>query len=118
MASFFPAGSGAARRSGFAKRMSSHLAAALVVFALLQIFVVAATGGSLLLHLGIIVALAGFTVLARTLEHRWSILAESGLPRSQLAARFRADLIRLWSVGLLVPLLWFPIDRVADMLLG
>ena len=48
-----------AERKGFAKRISSHLAAALVVFCLAQIFIVAKMGGSLALHLGIIVAIGG-----------------------------------------------------------
>ena len=69
-----------AERKGFAKRISSHLAAALVVFCLAQIFIVAKMGGSLALHLGIIVAIGGYAVAARGLERRWQMLDASGLP--------------------------------------
>ena len=58
----------AARRNGsFAKRISSHLAAALVIFCLLQIFIVAKMGGSLVLHLGVIVAIGAVSYTHLTL---------------------------------------------------
>lgn len=103
---------------GFAKRVSSHLAAALVVFALLQIFVVARMGGSLILHLGIIAAIGGFAIAARGLEHRWAMLDGSGLSESGLGLRFRRDMLTLWSASLLGPLLWIPVALVMRALFG
>ncbi|CAN5364776.1 hypothetical protein BH10PSE12_BH10PSE12_27820 [soil metagenome] len=118
MASLFQNRSSSAQAAEYDKRMSSHLAGALVIFALLQIFVVARMGGSLLLHLGIIIAIALFATAARTLERRWVILAQSGLPSAGLATRFRIDLLQLWATSLLTPLLWIPVSVVTNFLFG
>ena len=118
MASVLGNGMGDGRSSGFAKRVSSQLAAALVTFALLQIFVVARMGGSLILHLGIIVAIGGFALAARTLEHRWSMLDGGTLSHSGLALRFRRDMLTLWSASLLGPMLWIPVALVMRALFG
>lgn len=106
------------RNTGFAKRVSSHLAAALVVFCLLQIFIVAKMGGSLVLHLGIIVAIAGFAIAARGLERRWQMLERGGLSQSGLRVRFRRDLLQLWGASILGALLWIPVAIIFRTLFG
>ena len=106
------------RGKGFSGRISSHLAAALVVFCLSQIFIVAKMGGSLVLHLGIIVAIGGFAVAARGLERRWQMLDASGLPRQGLHTRFRRDLLQVWSVSILGALLWIPVAIIYHFLFG
>ena len=98
--------------------MSSHLAAALVIFCLLQIFIVAKMGGSLLLHLGIIVAIGGFAVAARGLERRWELLDRSGLPTHGLDLRFRRDLVQLWAASIGGGLLWIPVAIIFRALFG
>lgn len=98
--------------------MSTHLAAALVVFCLLQIFIVARMGGSLLLHLGIIVAIGGFAVAARGLERRWELLDGSGLSSHGLETRFRRDLVQLWSASIIGGLLWIPVAIIFRALFG
>lgn len=108
----------AARRGGFAKRISTHLAAALVAFCLLQIFIVAKMGGSLVLHLGIIVAIGGYAIAARGLERRWHMLEQGGFSHSGLALRFRRDLLQLWSASLLGALLWIPVAIIFRFLFG
>lgn len=105
-------------RNGYARRMSSHLAAALVVFCLLQIFIVARMGGSLILHLGIIVAIGAFAFAARGLEQRWDHLGQSSLSSNDLALRFRRDLLQLWSVSIAGGLLWIPIAIIFRALFG
>lgn len=105
-------------RTTYAKRISSHLAAALVTFALLQIFIIAKTGGSLVLHLGIIVAIGFFAMAARALEHRWVMLDQGGLPAAGLALRFRRDLIQLWGVSLFGAMLWIPVAIIYRALFG
>lgn len=105
-------------RTGHAKRMSTHLAIALVVFCLLQIFIVAKMGGSLLLHLGIIIAIGGFAVAARGLERRWEMLDRSSLSAHGLALRFRRDLLQLWSATLIGALLWIPVSIIFRALFG
>ncbi|KKW94170.1 hypothetical protein YP76_03950 [Sphingobium chungbukense] len=109
---------GAPHRTGYARRMSSHLAAALVVFCLLQIFIVAKMGGSLLLHLGIIIAIGGFAIAARGLERRWEMLDQSGLSAHGLAVRFRRDLLQLWSASIMGGLLWIPVAIIFRALFG
>lgn len=105
-------------RTGHARRMSSHLATALVVFCLLQIVIVAKMGGSLLLHLGVIIAIGGFALAARGLERRWEMLDQSGLPTQGLALRFRRDLLQLWSATIVGALLWIPVAIIFRALFG
>lgn len=104
--------------NGYARRMSSHLAAALVVFCLLQIFIVAKMGGSLILHLGIIVAIGAFAFAARGLERRWELLGQSNLSSSSLALRYRRDLLQLWLVSITGGLLWVPVAIIFRALFG
>lgn len=118
MASAFDSDTLAPSRTNYAKRVSSHLAAALVIFALLQIFIIAKTGGSLILHLGIIVAIGGFGMAARALEHRWAMLERGGLPTAGLALRFRRDLIQLWGVSIFGAILWIPVAIIYRALFG
>jgi hypothetical protein len=106
------------RDASFAKRISSHLAAALVVFCLLQIFIVAKMGGSLVLHLGVIIAIGGFAVAARGLERRWQMIEHAGLSHSGLALRFRRDVLQLWGASLIGALLWIPVAIVYHALFG
>lgn len=105
-------------RKGFAKRMSTHLAAALVLFSLLQIGIVAKMGGSLVLHLGIIVAIGGYALAARGLERRWTLLEQGGLAQSGLALRFRRDVLQLWAASVVGALLWIPVAIIYRFLFG
>lgn len=107
-----------AQGKGFAKRISSHLAAALVVFCLAQIFVVAKMGGSLVLHLGIIVAIGGYGIAARGLERRWQMLEQGGLSQHGLTLRFRRDILQLWGASILGALLWIPVAIIFRFLFG
>jgi hypothetical protein len=116
MASIFT--SGATGSESHVRRISRHIASALVVFAVLQIFVVAMLGGSLLLHFGIIVSLGLFAVMGRALERRWTRLSAGNLPEAGLATRFRMDILTLWGLSLLAPMLWIPVKTVADALFG
>lgn len=102
----------------YAKRVSSHLAAALVIFALLQIFIIAKLGGSLVLHLGIVVAIGGFAMAARALEQRWATLERAALPTARLAPIFRRDLLFLWGCSLFGAMLWIPVALIYGALFG
>ena len=118
MATLFKHGSAQAGGVSYAKRMSSHLAAALVIFCLLQIGIVARMGGSLILHLGIIAAIGGFAVAARGLERRWEMLDQSGLARHGLDLRFRRDAVQLWLASIGCGLLWIPVTFIFRVLFG
>ncbi|MGC4250822.1 MAG: hypothetical protein QM605_04970 [Sphingobium sp.] len=104
--------------ASFARRISSHLAAALVVFCLLQIFIVAKMGGSLVLHLGIIVAIGGFAVAARRLERRWQTIEQGGLSHGGLALRFRRNVLQLWAASLIGALMWIPVAVIYHAVFG
>lgn len=105
-------------RVDYAKRISTHLAAALVAFCLLQIFIVARMGGSLVLHLGIIVAIGGYAIAARGLERRWQMLDTGGLSSGSKNLRFRRDVMQLWGASLIGALLWIPVTIIFHALFG
>lgn len=98
--------------------MSSHLALALVAFCLLQIGIVARMGGSLVLHLTLIIAIGGFAVMARGVERRWEILDESGLSMTGLDVRFRRDVAQVWLTSIISSLLWIPVAIIFRFLFG
>lgn len=118
MATLLKNGSAQASSNGYAKRMSTHLASALVIFCLLQIGIVARTGGSLILHLGIIIAIGGFAMAARGLERRWEMLDGSGLSGHGLDLRFRRDVVQLWIASIGSALLWIPVAIIFRCLFG
>lgn len=103
---------------GYSRRISRHLAGALLMFALLQIGVVCRMGGSLALHLGIIMAIGGFAYAGHALERRWADLDRAALSQADLSTRYRIDLLQLWSVSLLGPLLWAPVAIVTAAIFG
>ncbi|MFB0873794.1 MULTISPECIES: hypothetical protein [unclassified Sphingobium] len=111
-------GNGAHPRKSFAKRISTHLAAALVVFCLAQIGIVAKMGGSLVLHLGIIVAIGGYAIAARGLERRWRMLERGTLSASSLATRYRVDVAQIWAASIVGALLWIPVGIIYRFLFG
>lgn len=117
MASMFPTRSVAHDGTvDYAKKMSSHVAAALVFFAVLQIAVVAKSGGSLLMHFGIFLAIGGFSIAARGLEQRWSHLGQQDAGTDLLKAQFHADLLPLWGASLVAPFLWIPVAMAGRLL--
>lgn len=118
MASLFKNVSAQASGACYAKRMSTHLAAALIMFCVLQIGIVARMGGSLVLHLAIIIAIGGFGVAARGLERRWEMLDESGLSGRGLDLRFRRDVIQVWLASIGSGLLWLPVAIIFHFLFG
>lgn len=104
---------------GWYQRMSNNLAAALVTFAGLQIFVISAivaTGATTLLyHIGIAILIVAVIPAARNLERRWEVLSQSDLPANGLAVRFRMDQLKLWAATLLLPLGWIPVGAALQM---
>ena len=118
MATAFNSGSARAHGGRYAKRMSSHLAAALVVFCLIQIGIVARMGGSLILHLALIAAIGGYAIISRRMERRWEMLDESGLSMSGLGLRFRRDVTQVWVSSIACSLLWIPVAIIFNFLFG
>ena len=91
------------------RAVSNHLAAALLVFTLLQMLVINATGGGLPCHLGALVMTALFAIGVRHIERLWL----TNRPRSITSLRgrhcFRRDMALLWVAGVALPFLWAPV---------
>ncbi|MBB6124168.1 hypothetical protein [Sphingobium subterraneum] len=89
--------------------MSNHLAAALLVFTLLQMVIINATGGGLPCHMGALVMTGLFAMGVRQVEHVWL----TNRPRSVTSLRgrfyFRRDMGLLWTTGVALPFLWAPV---------
>jgi hypothetical protein len=120
MASMFPVlRTTAGSSKSWHRRMSNNLAAALVTFAGLQIFVISAvvaTGATTLLyHIGIAILIAAVIPAARNIERRWETLSQSDLSHHGLAVRFRMDQLKLWTGALLLPLGWIPVGAALRM---
>lgn len=84
--------------NSFGKRMSNHIAYALVVYTLLLIFEVSPqmeSGGLSILPYFLLVVLVGLAILpCRNLERRWKAIDARG--DSDVGGAFRRDAILLW----------------------
>ncbi len=92
------------------RRMTVHAAAALLAFAVLQIWLVtsaiAAGAPSVLIAVALVMLLALAVPTARMTERRWYHLSRQALASWGLHARFRRDVRRLWVAALTLPFLW------------
>lgn len=82
------------------RRISNHVAYALLAYTGLQIFVVMGAinddGMSILPYLGLI-ALVGIVIpICRRMEKRWQALGRSELPESSLMRIYRGDRLGIW----------------------
>jgi len=91
------------------KRMSDHVAYALLVYTGLQIFVTMTAlksghGGSILPYFALIVLVAAIIPGARWIEGRWTSLGNAEAADPQLAGDFKRDRLALWLCALGLPL--------------
>lgn len=89
-----------APESVWEKRISNHVAYALLMYTGLQIFVVMQAirgdGASILPYMGL-VALVGIVIpLCRRMEKRWQRLARSGASEETLLSAYRGDRLGIW----------------------
>src|SRR3546814_10126044 len=95
---------------GCGRRMTFHAAAALLVFASLQVWLVssaiAAGAPSAFIVVALVILLALGVPAARITERRWYHLSRQALASWGLHARFRRDVRRLWVAALALPFLW------------
>ena len=91
-------------------QMSRHAAVAVLVFAVMQIWLVSAAieaGAPRGISVGAMIALLALALpYARITERRWQRLGQQALPSPALMDRFRADLRRLWLLTAIVPAMW------------
>ncbi len=113
MASKAHSGARVREASSFGKRMSTHIAYALVVYTLLLIFEVSPqmeSSGMSILPYFLLVVLVGFAILpCRRLEHRWKAI--DARQETGVEGEFRRDAILLWlgAIGgptLLMAIIW------------
>lgn len=98
---------GTVRPVDWRKRMSDHIAYALLVYTALQIFVTMGAlrgeGASLLPYLALIVLVAAIIPACRRFERRWNRLSDAQATDPSLAACFRRDRTLLWALAIGLP---------------
>lgn len=91
------------------KRMSDHIAAALLIYTGLHIFVTMKSlnshGDSILPYFGLVFLVGAVIPACRLFEKRWERLVASGAPDGELRGLFRRDLVVLWGAALSLPLI-------------
>jgi K+-transporting ATPase A subunit len=92
----------------YSKRMSDHVAVALVLYTLMLIFIVTPTieskGTSILPYFMLVVFVGAVIPACRALERRWQALDASELNHDGLEARFGVDLAKLWVAAAAIPI--------------
>jgi uncharacterized membrane protein len=92
-------------RKNYAKRISNNIAAALVVYTLLLIFIATPamdSGASMWPFLILVLLVAAVIPYFRKIDRRWQALDASGA--SNLVSLFAFDRIKLWVLTLAIPL--------------
>lgn len=96
--------------ASLSRRMAIHIAVALMVFTLIQLWATAiaidAGGPRWMPFIGLAVLVLGAIPAARILEQRWRNFTNGALPNRKLVSTYRRDLTLLWFGAILVPLLW------------
>jgi hypothetical protein len=91
------------------RRMSDHVAYALLVYTGLQIFVtmgaLKSEHGSILPYFGLVLLVVAIIPGCRMFEQRWERLAEGDASSDELAPRFTRDVIVLWVAAIGLPFL-------------
>ena len=89
------------------KRMSDHVAFALLVYTGLQIvsmqFIHSGSSGSLMPYFALIVLVAAIIPGARWIEGRWSGLSDEAAADPALAGDFKRDRLALWLCAIGLP---------------
>jgi len=94
-------------RVDWRRRMSDHIAYALLVYTALQIFVtigaLKAHGGSLLPYLALIILVVAIIPACRLFEARWNRLTEEEAHDPALAPDYARDRLALWLLAIGLP---------------
>jgi hypothetical protein len=92
----------------YAKRISDHVAVALVVYTLALIFITSpamkSEGTSILPYFALVGFVAMVIPACRNMERRWQEM-EKGGTEGNLDTRFTADRIKLWGAAIGIPIL-------------
>jgi hypothetical protein len=97
-----------ARRLG--NQMTRHVAAALLLFTVVQIWLVSAAidAGSprTITIAAMVILVVAALPYARITERRWQTLGQQALPSPALMDRFRSDSRRVWLLAASIPAVW------------
>jgi hypothetical protein len=89
------------------RKMSDHIAYALLVYTGLQIFVtmgaLRSTGGSLLPYLALVILVIAIIPACRNYERRWNRLNDDQAHDPAMAVAFRHDRMWLWLLAIGLP---------------
>ena len=89
------------------KRMSDHIAAALLIYTALHIIVtmqaIKGEGGSILPYFGLVLLVGAIIPGCRLFEKRWERLAASGAADDRLRTLFVRDALYLWTAAIGLP---------------
>ena len=110
-----------ARPLDWRKKMSDHIAFALLVYTGLQIFVTmsalhGSAGGSLLPYFALIILVIAIIPACRLFERRWNRLTEVQAHDPALRRYFRRDLLVLWLLAIGLPFLVTGMFKLLAML--
>lgn len=91
----------------YSKRMSDHVAIALVVYTLALIFLVTPTiessGTSIFPYFVLVLLVAAVIPLCRNLERRWQALDANAHRGDGLESQYFADRLKLWVAAVAIP---------------
>ena len=96
-----------ARPVDWRRRMSDHIAYALLVYTALQIFVtigaLKSQGASLLPYLALIILVGAIIPACRRFERRWNRLTDAQAHDPALASFYKRDRLALWLLAIGLP---------------
>jgi cell division protein FtsW (lipid II flippase) len=91
----------------YSKRMSDHVAFALVVYTLALIFLVTPTiessGTSIFPYFVLVLFVAAVIPPCRNMERRWQALDAAAYDSDGLNTHYVADRLKLWAAALVIP---------------
>jgi hypothetical protein len=115
-------GRAASSATDWQRKMSDHIAYALLTYTGLQIFITIGAlktkGTSLLPYLALIVLVGGIIPACRRFERRWMLLSETQASNPDLTARFRRDRTILWLFALGLPIALTGLFKALTYLIG
>ncbi len=116
------ASGGAAHPLDWRKKMSDHVAYALLVYTGLQIFVTMGefhgSDGSILPYVALVMLVAAIIPACRAFERRWITIGDEAAADPALAPRFRRDRLALWAMAIGLPFLVTGLFMALSLLFG
>lgn len=94
-------------KSDYRRKMSDHIAYALLVYTGLHIFVtmsaIKGDSGSILPYFALVILVAGIIPACRWFEKRWNTLSDEEAADPALGSSFRRDTLFLWLLAIGLP---------------